>query len=106
MIRNIGYHITNKWKFLNCSYDDTLVVLDSILQTTLIWVAMRIGTIGMCNNLLTLAKRFDVICYLSIKQKTVCNYYDRIIQWCIKSFCPDSIHRVWTNIDKFESQPC
>src|SRR5574344_550829 len=103
MIRNIGYHITNKWKFLNCSYDDTLVVLDSILQTTLIWVAMRIGTIGMCNNLLTLAKRFDVICYLSIKQKTVCYDDDRVVEWCIDSLCPYCIYRVRTHLYELES---
>ena len=72
----------------------------------LIRVSMRISTICMCYEFFALSDSLDVVCYLGIKQTTVCNYYDRVKQRCIKSLSPNSIHSVRTNIYKLESQPC
>jgi uncharacterized protein YsxB (DUF464 family) len=62
VVTHITDGITHKWELLYRRYDDTLSLFYCLFQSCLVRIAARVSTISMSNNLVALAKGFDIVC--------------------------------------------
>ena len=98
VVTHITDGITHKREFLDGSYDDALVLFDSLFQFY--------GTVGVGYNLVALSESPDIVRDLFVEQFAVCHHDDRIKQRFRKTLGPDSLHCNRTGLDEFECQPC
>ena len=106
MVADITNQVTHKRELLNRSDDDTFAVLYMLFQSRLGYSFSAVCTICVSHYLVALAKRLDVVGYLLIQQPAVCHDDYRIVQWCIQSLGPYSLHTVRACGYQLIRQPC